>query len=195
MDSVATIMYTSGTTDNPKGIKFNHTNLITKRFARAFALPNISSEDTFLCYLPLFHTFGRFFELMGSIFWGATYSFAQSPAFNTLLKDFKIIKPSIFISIPKRWVQLYELIQTKVDIDDGDDIEIFKELTKITGGQLRLGLSAAGYLDPEIFHFFKTNNINLLSGYGMTEATGGITMTPENNYKEDSVGIAYLEFS
>ena len=190
MDSVATIMYTSGTTDNPKGIIFNQTNLITKRFARAFALPNVNSEDIFLCYLPLFHTFGRFFELMGSIFWGATYSFAQSPAFNTLLKDFKIIKPSIFISIPKRWVQLYELIQTKVDLDDDDEEEILKQLTKITGGQLRLGLSAAGYLDPEIFKFFQNNGISLLSGYGMTEATGGITMTPENDYKEDSVGKA-----
>ena len=86
-ESVNTVMYTSGTTDNPKGITFTQNNLMSKRFARALALPNISSEDIFLCYLPLFHTFGRFFELMGSVFWGANYCFAQSPSFNSLLSS------------------------------------------------------------------------------------------------------------
>ena len=78
MEHIQTIMYTSGTTANPKGIVFNQMNIISKRFARALALPNIGSNDIFLCYLPLFHTFGRYFELMGSIFWGASYSFAES---------------------------------------------------------------------------------------------------------------------
>ena len=188
LESVNTIMYTSGTTDNPKGITFTQKNLMSKRFARALALPNISSDDIFLCYLPLFHTFGRFFELMGSIFWGSSYCFAQSPSFNSLLNDFKIVKPTIFISIPKRWVQLYEFIQTEIDIDDDEDENIKNVLSKSTGGQLKLGLSAAGYLDPEIFKFFQKYTINLLSGYGMTEATGGITMTPVNEYVEDSVG-------
>ena len=83
-------MYTSGTTDNPKGIIFNQTNIITKRFARALALPDIGPDDNFLCYLPLFHTFGRWFEMMGAIFWGATYTFTESTSFKSLLKDFKI---------------------------------------------------------------------------------------------------------
>ena len=78
LQSLATVMYTSGTTDNPKGIIFNQENIITKRFARALALPEIGSNDSFLCYLPLYHTFGRWFEMMGSIFWGATYTFTQS---------------------------------------------------------------------------------------------------------------------
>ena len=58
----------------------------------------------------------------------------------------------------------------------------------MTGGNLKWGLSAAGYLDPDIFRFFNDNGINLLSGYGMTEATGGITMTPPSDYYTDSVG-------
>ena len=49
-------------------------------------------------------------------------------------------------------------------------------MKKLTGGKLKLGLSAAGYLDPDIFEFYQKNGIHLLSGYGMTEATGGITM-------------------
>ena len=51
-------------------------------------------------------------------------------------------------------------------------------------------MSAAGYLDPDIFVFFQDNGINMLSGYGMTESTCGITMTPPNDYKPDSVGTA-----
>ena len=47
--------------------------------ARALALPEIGEDDRFLCYLPLFHTFGRFLELCGCVFWGATYCFAESP--------------------------------------------------------------------------------------------------------------------
>ena len=75
LKSIASIMYTSGTTDNPKGIIFTQENIITKRFARALALPKIGADDSFLCYLPLYHTFGRWFEMMGSIFWGSTYAF------------------------------------------------------------------------------------------------------------------------
>ena len=189
MESIQTIMYTSGTTSDPKGIIFNQMNIISKRFARALALPALGSHDIFLCYLPLFHTFGRYFELMGSLFWGASYSFAESPAFNSLLNDFRIVKPTIFISIPKRWVQLYEMFQNQLELDSKDEL-IIEKLKEITGGSLKWGLSAAGYLDPDIFSFFHKYEINLLSGYGMTEATGGITMTPSDNYIRDSVGIA-----
>ena len=190
MRMVQTIMYTSGTTANPKGIIFNQLNLVSKRFARALALPKISSNDIFLAYLPLFHTFGRFFELMGSIFWGASYSFAESPAFNSLLNDFKVFNPTIFISIPKRWQQLYDLLESQLDLSSEDQSIIEDHLSDITGGNLKIGLSAAGYLDPDIFVFFQSYGINLLSGYGMTEATGGITMTPPGEYKRDSVGKA-----
>ncbi len=190
MDWTATIMYTSGTTANPKGIPFSHINLISKRFARAIALPDINYDDTFLAYLPLFHTFGRFFEMMGSVFWGSTYVFAESPAFNSLLKDFQLVSPTIFISIPKRWVQLYEVIEEGIDLNKTDSNYIRQKIKESTGGKLKLGLSAAGYLDPDIFSFFQNNEINLLSGYGMTEATGGITMTPTNDYMINSVGKA-----
>jgi long-chain acyl-CoA synthetase len=189
MENTQTIMYTSGTTSDPKGIIFDQTNIIIKRFARALALPNINSQDVFLCYLPLFHTFGRYFELMGSIFWGATYVFAQAPSFNSILKDFKVHNPTIFISIPKRWVQLYEMLEAKLNLDNAQLSEIKAELNSITGGKLKWGLSAAGYLDADLFKFFNKYGINMHSGYGMTEATGGITMTPSGKYIEDSVGI------
>ena len=189
-NDLASIMYTSGTTDNPKGIQFSQKNIVSKRFARALALPDIGPNDGFLCYLPLYHTFGRWFEMVGSLFWGASYTFTESTSFKTLLRDFKIVRPTIFISIPKRWIQIEEHISTSISSDKLNEIEIRRKTHLITGGKLRWGLSAAGFLDPDIFKFFHRNKINLLSGYGMTEATGGITMTPPKQYIPNSVGKA-----
>ena len=60
---------------------------------------------------------------------------------------------------------------------------------EITGGRLRWGLSAAGYLDPRVFRFFQSRGVALCSGFGMTEATGGITMSPPGEYVDGTVGI------
>ena len=190
IDDLATIMYTSGTTGDPKGIMFSHKNLIYKRFCRAMALPEIGDEDRFLAYLPLYHTFGRWLEMLGSVFWGAEYVFMENPAISTMVDNMQRCKPTIFISIPKKWYELYEKIRSEVDIELAEDEVILERVKQITGGKLRWGLSAAGYLEPDVFTFFQRNGIELMSGFGMTEATGGITMTPPTKYIENSLGTA-----
>ncbi len=187
---LATIMYTSGTTESPKGIMFSQYNIVSKRFARAIALPEIGDQDVFLCYLPLFHTFGRYLEMLGCIFWGSTYIFLESPKIEILIENFQLVRPTVFISIPQKWFQLFEKIQDKIDIAVAPHAEIQQAVSTITGGCLKWGLSAAGYLDPDIFRLFQKYGIELMSGFGMTEATGGITMTPPFQYHENSVGKA-----
>ena len=189
-EDLATIMYTSGTTGKSKGIMFSHQNIVSKRFARALAWPSVGEQDMFISYLPLYHTFGRWLEMMGSLFWGAVYLFARSPSTNSLMHEMQVHHPSIFISIPQKWQQIYEFVGTQVDLDRASDEEVRTTLHYYTGGHLRMGLSAAGYLDPDIFKFFQRNGVELMSGFGMTEATGGITMTPWGRYKENSLGTA-----
>jgi long-subunit acyl-CoA synthetase (AMP-forming)/GNAT superfamily N-acetyltransferase len=187
---LATVMYTSGTTGMPKGIQYSHRNLVFKRFARALALPEIGDGDVFLSYLPLFHTFGRYLELLGCVFWGAKYCFLRDPSVEALIDGMRRHRPTVFISVPRKWIQLYESISKKADPLHAADDELREATLGITGGRLSWGLSAAGHLDTDIFRFFHKQGVQLLSGFGMSEATGGITMTLPFQYKENSLGVA-----
>ncbi len=190
IEDLATVMYTSGTTGMPKGIQYSHRNLVFKRFARGLALPEIGDRDVFLAYLPLFHTFGRYLEMLGCIFWGAKYCFLLDPSMGALVDGMSRYRPTVFISVPRKWMQMYDAIAQRANPLEASDEELHAATADVTGGRLSWGLSAAGYLDPEIFRFFHRQGIQLLSGFGMSEATGGITMTPPNEYKDNSLGVA-----
>jgi long-subunit acyl-CoA synthetase (AMP-forming)/GNAT superfamily N-acetyltransferase len=184
---LASVMYTSGTTGRPKGICFDHLNIVSKRLCRGFALRHVNEGDVFLCYLPLYHTFGRFLEMTGTLWWGATYTFARSTSTASLVEDFRSVRPTVFISVPKKWMELHELAQRQAASDE--PAEVAAGLRAVGGGRLRTGLSAAGYLDPIVFRSFHRAGVELCSGYGMTEATGGITMTPPGEYVDGSIGM------
>ncbi len=188
MREPATVMFTSGSTGRPKGVAFSQFNLVSKRFARAAALPAVGRDEVLLCYLPLFHTFGRYLEMLGTIFWGGTYVFAGNPSVDTLLSQFQEVRPTALISVPVRWAQIHERAMDHVREQD-NEISLAESLRELVGDRLYWGLSAAGYLDPRVFRFFHRCGVSLCSGFGMTEGTGGLTMTPPDDYIEGSVGI------
>jgi len=186
MREIATVMFTSGSTGRPKGVAFNLFNLVSKRFARAAALPEVGRDETLLCYLPLYHTFGRYLEMLGTIFWGGTYVFSGNPSAETLISQFREVRPTALISVPIRWVQIRDRV---LGIQSTTTEQRDSDFRQIVGDRLYWGLSAAGYLDPAVFRFFHRRGVALCSGFGMTEGTGGLTMTPPQEYVEDSVGI------
>jgi len=188
LDDISTVMFTSGSTGMPKGVMFSNYNLISKRFARAAALPDVGVNEVLLSFLPLFHTFGRYLEMMGTIFWGGTYVFAGKNDIDSLIQQMKIIQPTGFVSIPLRWKQIYDKYQEELT-KAPTNFQKSNLLKEIVGANLKWGLSAAGYLEPKVFKFMNSHNIALCSGFGMTEATGGVFMTPPGEYVQDSVGI------
>jgi long-chain acyl-CoA synthetase len=186
LSQVATVMFTSGSTGEPKGVSFSIYNLVTKRFARAAALPSVGQDEVLLCFLPLYHTFGRYLEMLGTIYWGGTYIFTGNPSFETLAALMPKINPTGLISVPVRWAQLREHCLGAMNGSPATEVQ---SLRAIVGSRLRWGFSAAGYLDPKAFHFFIRHGVDLVSGFGMTEATGGITMTPPGKYVDDTLGV------
>lgn len=185
---LATVMFTSGSTGRPKGVQYSIYGLITKRFARAAALPKVGDGEVLFAFLPLFHTFGRYLEMTGMLFWGGTYVFAGNPSLETLLAGFRTVRPTGLISIPRRWQQIKERCLEEMD-SSGEKTVRTAAFREVVGDRLRWGLSAAGALEPAAFHFFQRHGVELCSGFGMTEATGGITMTPPGEYEDNTVGI------
>src|ERR1019366_1584254 len=184
----ATALFTSGSTGGQKGFAFSPFNLLTKRFARAAALPFVGEGEVLLCYLPLYHTFGRYLELLGTLFWGGTYVFAGNPSLETLLAGLRLVRPTGLVSIPTRWQQLHERCQKRLGAVAGPEEEA-AAVREVTGGRLSWGLSAAGFLEPAVFRFFERSGIALCSGFGMTGGPGGITMTLPGLYEDGTVGV------
>ncbi len=181
LDDPCTVLFTSGSTGRPKGIVFTPFNLVSKRFARAAALPSVGTGEVLVSYLPLYHTFGRFLEMLGMLYWGGTYVFAGSPSRDALLAGMARHRPTGLVSVPLRWQQIRDLSD-----ESGGTREA---LDTVTGGRLRWGLSAAGWLSPDTFRWYHGRGVELCSGFGMTEGTGGLTMTPPQEYVEESVGL------
>lgn len=188
LNEVATVMFTSGSTGTPKGVSFSIYQLVAKRFARGAALPAVGEDEVLLSFLPLYHTFGRYFELLGTVYWRGTYVFAGNPSAETLLALFPKVNPTGFVSVPVRWLELYEKCLERIDAAPagGDPAQA---LRAVVGSRLRWGLSAAGYLDPRVFRFFERHGIDVCSGFGMTEGTGGITMTIPGRYEDNTHGV------
>ena len=89
-------------------------------------------DEVLLCYLPLFHTFGRYLEMLGTIFWGGTYVFAGNPSAETLLAQLQEVRPTALISVPVRWVQIRDRIMAAPRNGAGseDSLEVFRAVVR-----------------------------------------------------------------
>ena len=95
----------------------------------------------FLSYLPLFHTFGRWFEMFGAVFWGATYCFLENPSVEALVAGMRTYRPTVFISVPKKWIQLYEEVERRADpmvASDADIADLAALQTRLLDNAVRL---------------------------------------------------------
>ncbi len=102
--SLATIVYTSGTTGRPKGVMLSHRNLLSNAHG-AVTIIDCYQEDVFLSFLPLSHalerTGGYYLPMMA----GACVAFARSVA--QLAEDMQTIRPTVMIAVPRVFERVY----------------------------------------------------------------------------------------
>lgn len=105
---LAALVYTSGTTGNPKGVMLTHRNVISNIQG---VLKNLqpSGHETFLSFLPLSHTFERTTSYYLALGLGYTTAFNRSIA--NLQADFREIRPTVLMSVPRVYEMIYAKLQ------------------------------------------------------------------------------------
>jgi long-chain acyl-CoA synthetase len=110
-ESTATIVYTSGTTGDPKGVVLTHANIVTNALAN-IARFRVTQDDVYLSFLPLCHMLERTAGCYTTLFAGATMAYAGSPA--TIVEDVQVIRPTTMVVVPRIVEKIYEAVQRKV---------------------------------------------------------------------------------
>lgn len=115
-DDAATIIFTSGTTGEPKGIQFSHRQICLAIAAIRTALPDISSDYRLACWLPLSNMFQRIINFL-AMSCGAQTWYVSSP--QTLMQEIREIEPHLFIGVPRFYEKLYQGMVTQLDSASG----------------------------------------------------------------------------
>lgn len=179
---LAVILYTSGTTGFPKGAMLSQQNLIANAQDSATAI-KASSKDTFICILPLFHSFAATVCMNLPILIGAKIVMMKSVRpFKRIIRAIRRNRVSIFVGIPSMYtilknIKLPKIFQTPL-------IKLFNPV--------RVCISGAAALPQDTFYGFeKKFRIPLLEGYGLTEASPVVTLNPLTAMrKAGSIGLS-----
>lgn len=169
-DEICLNMYTSGTTGVPKCVQLSHKNILSQQAALDIAW-NVDEKDRFLSYLPWHHSFGGIFELFTVLSKGASMwlepSYGKLP--ESIFENWKLIKPTIFFSVPKVYKALVELTKFSKNAED-----IF------FNSGLKFIFTAAAPLPYEVSEEFAKRKIPVIEGWGLTETSPCCTLTDPN---------------
>lgn len=179
-EDVAMILYTSGTTGNPKGVMLTHNNILADVHSLVISF-KITDDDSMLCILPMFHTLAWTANVIAPLFLGLKIvvmaNITPASAWLHLMGKEKI---TIMTAVP----QLYSVLSKEA-----------KGLKRLylqywAFRKVRFCLSGAAPLSQETKdHFEKQLGLPILEGYGLTETSPVVSVNTEENKKAGSVGI------
>ena len=198
---VVTLMNTSGTTGNPKGVMILHSNVVASiGMLRCTPSVKLKRDDVHLSYLPLAHIFERSC-VAALLYCGAVVSVASNGS-KALLADLSVIKPTMFLGVPKVYENVRDAVQRKMvgfkktlferamaakiaDLDTGCgyskiwDILVFSKTKLALGGRVRFCVTGGAPISKETLQFVQCALGSVVQGYGATEtyAVSSLTMT------------------
>ena len=173
-DDIAIMVYTSGTTGQPKGACLSHRYIINSVESLHQTIP-IYDTDVSFSYLPFCHVAERISGLYNRLYAGAPVYFVDDL---TRLGEYMLeVKPTVFASLPRFFEKIYaEHARSKST-----------ELKDYFGGRIRLATSGGAPLPLEVAEFFAAAGLPILQAYGLTENVC-VAFNRPDNYKFGTVG-------
>jgi long-chain acyl-CoA synthetase len=178
-DDLATIMYTSGTTGNPKGVMLTHGNLLSNVRA-LLSRSGQQPSDVVLSWLPYTHIYARTVDHYSSLASGVLLCLAESA--ETLVQDLADVQPTHMASVPR----FYEKVLTLVA--DPDPRVTAQRLRDLFGPRVDWLSSGGAPLPYPVARAYADAGVPLLQGYGLTETSPVISFNSKDAYKLETVG-------
>jgi long-chain acyl-CoA synthetase len=173
-DDVAAVMYTSGTTGQPKGVLLSHKGILAGCRSKLANVP-VEPEERILCVLPLFHSGGLNDLAFPCMYAGATIVLRRSFSASEFWQCVERHRVNAFYIVPTMWNILLKA----------------PEALNVDTSSLRLGLSGAAPIPPEQLRECEERfHVPIIEAYGQTENSGGITANTLKQRKTGSVGTA-----
>lgn len=178
-DSVATLIYTSGTTNRPKGVMLTHSNLVTNSLAGA-TVYGFDCTRVWFNWLPFSHVFARLVDHYATTRMGICVALAQSAT--TVMDDLREIQPTYFTSVPrlleKAWSHLVSFPPEKRAA----------EAKKMFGHRLIHISSGGAPLPNHVANDLRDAGVIVLEGYGLTESSPIISFNLREDWRVGTVG-------
>lgn len=187
-ETLASIVYTSGTTGKSKGVMLSHGNFADNTFARD---GECSMEDITLTVLPIHHIYCFTCDILLSLRYGATVCVNDSMM--RIAMNLKLFQPTIILLVPM--IAETILKQIKAAAAAKPEIPAPMIAQAVFGGRLKGIYSGGAYLAPEIMEEYAKLGIPMAQGYGMTECSPRISnsILGEENYGDVGVIVNRCE--
>ncbi len=197
-DDLLEILFTSGTTGDPKGVMLSHGNIMSN-VSDISKVIEYGPTDRAFSILPIHHCYECTAGLISPFSSGMSIFYARGLKPRELLEDLKAAKPTIWLNTPLLLEKLYWKIEKELSSQKGFKKLITKALpNSLIGKKIkqnlglersRLIVSGGAALPAWISDGFKKYGIDVIQGYGLSEASPLISVNPPGKSKSGSIGM------